>query len=152
MSLFFYSILRVNYILFENTKQCVFHSSQFMMHCCFLAVESARCQDSEEGQLPAKIMKLFLNLDYQLRLFSFLFLLEAVVFCCCCYFWLHWVFVAVRGLSLVAVSGGYSSLWCTGFSLRWLLLQRSTGSRHVGFSSCGTRALERRLSSCGTQA
>ena len=27
------------------------------------------------------------------------------------YFWLCWVFVAVRGLSLVAVSGGYSSLW-----------------------------------------
>ena len=25
-------------------------------------------------------------------------------------------------------------------------------SRHVGFSSCGSRALERRLSSCGTQA
>ena len=24
------------------------------------------------------------------------------------YFWLLWVFVAVRGLSLVAVSGGYS--------------------------------------------
>ena len=38
------------------------------------------------------------------------------------YFWLRWVFVAVRGLSLVAVSGGYSSLWCAGFSLRWLLL------------------------------
>ena len=29
----------------------------------------------------------------------------------------------------------------TGFSLRWLLLLRSTGSRYVGFSSCGTRAL-----------
>ena len=27
------------------------------------------------------------------------------------YFWLCWVFVAVRGLSLVASSGGYSSLW-----------------------------------------
>ena len=26
------------------------------------------------------------------------------------YFWLHWVFVAVRGLSLVAASGGYSTL------------------------------------------
>ena len=25
------------------------------------------------------------------------------------------------------------------------------GSRRVGFSSCGTRALERRLSSCGTR-
>ena len=54
------------------------------------------------------------------------------------YFWLCWVF-AVCGLSLVAVSGGYSSLWCTGFSLQWLLL-RSTGSRRTGFSSCGARA------------
>ena len=32
---------------------------------------------------------------------------------------------------------GYSSLWCTGFSLQWLLLLRSTGSRQAGFSSCG---------------
>ena len=45
-----------------------------------------------------------------------------------------------RRLSLVAASGGYSSLWCAGFSLRWLLLLQSTGSRRVGFSSCGTRA------------
>ena len=29
---------------------------------------------------------------------------------------------------------------------------QSTGCRHVGFSSCGSRALERRLSSCGTRA
>ena len=56
------------------------------------------------------------------------------------YFWLHWVFVVARGLSLVAASRGYSSLWCTCFSLRWLLLLWSTGSRHVGFSSCGMRA------------
>ena len=33
------------------------------------------------------------------------------------------------GFSLVAASGGCSSLWCAGFSLRWLLLLRSTGSR-----------------------
>ena len=56
------------------------------------------------------------------------------------YFWLHWVFVAACGLSLVAASGGYSSLRCTGFSLQWLLLLRSTGSRHAGFSSCSMRA------------
>ena len=44
-------------------------------------------------------------------------------------------------LSLVAVSEGYSSLKrCAGFSLRWLLLLRSTGSRRTGFSSCGTWA------------
>ena len=54
--------------------------------------------------------------------------------------WLRWVFVAVRGLSLVAASRGYYSLRCAGFSLRWLLLWWSTGSRHVGFSSCGARA------------
>ena len=45
------------------------------------------------------------------------------------YFWLHWVFVAAHGLSLVAVSGGYSSLWCACFLLGWLLMLRSTGSR-----------------------
>ena len=56
------------------------------------------------------------------------------------YFWLLGVFVAACRLSLVASSGGYSSLWCAGFSLWWLLLLWSTGSRHVGFSSCGTRA------------
>ena len=45
------------------------------------------------------------------------------------YFWLHWVFVAARGLSLVAASGGYSSLWCAGFS-------------HCSdFSCCGAQAL-----------
>ena len=68
------------------------------------------------------------------------------------YFWLCWVFATVRGLSLVAVSRGYSSLWCAGFSLWWLLLLHSTGSRHVGFSSCVSGAIERRLSSCGTRA
>ena len=52
------------------------------------------------------------------------------------YFWLCWVFVAERGLSLVAASGGYSSLRCTGFSLSWLLLLWSTGSRHTVFSIC----------------
>ena len=56
------------------------------------------------------------------------------------YFWLLWVFVAAHRLSLVVASWGYSLLWCMGFSLRWLLLLRSTGSRHRGFSSCGTRA------------
>ena len=68
------------------------------------------------------------------------------------YFWLCWVFVAACGLSLVAVSGGYSSLRCAGFSLRWLLLLQSMGSRRVGFRNCGSWALERRLSSCGAGA
>ena len=68
------------------------------------------------------------------------------------YFWLHWVFVAARRLSLLAASGGYTSLRCVGFSLQWLLLLWSMGSRYAGFSSFGSWALERRLSSCGAQA
>ena len=60
-------------------------------------------------------------------------------------YWLLWVFVAAHGLSLVAASGGYSSLQCAGFSLWWLLLLQSTGMQasvvaaHV-LSSCGSRA------------
>ena len=48
-------------------------------------------------------------------------------------YWLCWVFAAAWGLfSPVAAIGGYSLLPCAGFSLRWLLLLRSTGSRHAG--------------------
>ena len=46
--------------------------------------------------------------------------------------WLCWVFVSVRGLSLVAASGGHSSSRCAGLSLSWPLLLRSTGSSHAG--------------------
>ena len=44
------------------------------------------------------------------------------------------------GLSLVVGCGGYSSLQCVGFSLRWLLLLRSMGSGCAGFSSGGSWA------------
>ena len=68
------------------------------------------------------------------------------------YFWLHWVFIAACGLSLVAVSKVYSSLPCTGFSLWWLLLLWSMGSRCVGFSSCGTQAQQLWLTGARAQA
>ena len=42
----------------------------------------------------------------------------------------------MHGLSLVAASGGSSSLRCTGFSLQQLLVLWSTGSRRAGFSVC----------------
>ena len=48
-----------------------------------------------------------------------------------------WVFVAARGLSLVAVSGGYSWLWCTGATLGC----GARASHCSGFSCCGARAL-----------
>ena len=74
------------------------------------------------------------------------------------YLWLCWVFIVVRGLSLVVVSGGYSLLWYAGFSLQLLLLQ---GSQHMprlqqlwlaGSRVCGLQELQHMLSSCGSRA
>ena len=48
------------------------------------------------------------------------------------YFWLCWVFISVRGLSLVVASGGHSSSRCAGLSPSRPLLLRSTGSRWAG--------------------
>ena len=47
------------------------------------------------------------------------------------YLWLWWVFVSVRGLSLVAASVGHSSSRCAGLS-SWPLFLRSTGCRRAG--------------------
>ena len=46
-------------------------------------------------------------------------------------FWLCWVFVSVRGLSLVVASGGHSSSRCAGLSLSRPLFLGSTGSRRA---------------------
>ena len=75
------------------------------------------------------------------------------------YLWLHWVFIAAYGLSLVVASGASlrCSAWvshCSGFSCcgaRALGAWASVVVAH-GLSSCGLWALERRLSSCGTWA
>ena len=75
---------------------------------------------------------------FRLTIFTYLFYKFIYLFIYM--FWLRWVFIAAHGLSLLVVSGGYSWLGCAGFSLRWLLLLRSTGSRRAGFSSCGTWA------------
>ena len=62
------------------------------------------CSDSHESQAS--------NLNYVF------FFLNKFIYLFICF----WVFVAARGLSLVAVS---ASLQCSGFSLQWLLLLRS---------------------------
>ena len=64
--------------------------------------------------------------DLGLRLKLFFFLILFI------YLWPCWVFVSVRGLSLVAASGGHSSSQCAGLSLSRPLLLRSTGSRRAG--------------------
>ena len=96
------------------------------------------CEQAERvEQQPSSLWPLPSFIKRNLLIFSFFFNKFIYSFI---YFWPCWVFVAARGLSLVAASGGYSSLQCVGFSFWWLLLLRSTGSRRMGFSSCGMRA------------
>ena len=74
------------------------------------------------------------------------------------YFWLCWVCVAAHRLSPVAVGGDYSSLQCLAFPLQWPLvakqglqgMQASVVATH-GLSSCGSQALEHRLTSYGAE-
>ena len=70
-----------------------------------------------------------LSFIYKAAFFFFLNFLGLFIYF---YLWLCCVFVSVRGLSLVAASGGHSSSQCTGLSLSRPLLLRSTGSRRAG--------------------
>ena len=65
-------------------------------------------------------------------LYLFIYLFIYLLIYLFIYFWLCWVFVSVRGLSLVAASGGHSSSRCAGLSLSRPLLLWSTGSRCAG--------------------
>ena len=72
------------------------------------------------GKYPNKSIQQHKNSIYA-KVFHQLFFLFYFIYLLI-YFWLCWVFVAARGLSLLAASGGCSSLRCAGFSLRWLLV------------------------------
>ena len=116
-------------------------------------IESERKEKSEER---IKITNNLLFIGYIFLLYKFFFLIETTRFFKICillfflltpplqlklftnviflkelfiYFWLRWVFVATCRLSLVAASGGYFLVRCTGFSLQWLLLLQSLCSR-----------------------
>ena len=60
-----------------------------------------------EGMVvPPCMEESFQSLPWRLAVGLFFFFLNINFFI---YFWLRWLFVAVRGLSLVVASGGYSS-------------------------------------------
>ena len=88
--------------------------------------------------------------EWKLNIFTlnpFFFFLMYVCMYVCMYVWLCWVFVSVRGPSLVAASGGHSSLRCRGHSssqCAGLSLPRPLVAEH--------RLQTRRLSNCGSRA
>ena len=75
------------------------------------------------------------------------------------YLWLHWVFNAALGFSLlVAIRASLVSMCglllfrCVGFLLPRFILFWRTSSMALRLSSWGSQALELRLSSCGALA
>ena len=74
------------------------------------------------------------SMPYSTVILVFFFFLNLFI-----YLWLCWVFVSVRGLSLVAASGGHSSSRCAG-----LTIAASLVAEH--------RLQMRRLRSCGSRA
>ena len=123
----FFNILFFN-ISHPNGCELVFHCG-FDLY--FLIISMFSCASCQFVYLLQRTIY-----SSPLPIFSFFF-----------FFWLHWVFAAVRGLSLVVASRVYSLLWCAGFSLQWLLLLQSMVSRHAG-----SVVAARRLSSCGAWA
>ena len=74
------------------------------------------------------------------RVFFFLSFFFFLIFIYFFYFWLCWVFAAAHGLSSGCGERGLLFVVVHGLLMQWLLLLRSTGSRRIGFSSCGTWA------------
>ena len=115
-------------------------SSPLFIHLCyyFFLIYMQESFLNSRSQLLLDVFQIFLDIsDICSQCMAYILIFMVSLFFL---FWLCWVFVAARGLSLVGASAGYSSLRCTGFSLWWLLLLWSTGSRHICFSSCGMQA------------
>ena len=103
----------------------------------FLPLDHFSCCNLEAGlfSLPQKYIKKWelkfstFSKIYFYLFFIFNFYLFIYLFI---YLWLCWMFVSVRGLSLVAASGGHSSSRYAGLSLWRPLLLQSTGFRRAG--------------------
>ena len=122
LSSFYYSLtwsdafyIEMTYDLLPHTRHC---AKQLFLNACHFCAFFFK---------TSSLTRLAWN--YKDEAFPFFFLIFIYLFI---HFWLCWVFVSVRGLSLVAASGGHSSSRCAGLSLLRPLLLRSTGSRRAG--------------------
>ena len=95
---------------------------------CPLGTESDLPEGKRQGLAPCLCPLQFRTINIWERI---IFLCFFFFFFFSLYFLLLWVFVAMRGFSLVAAIRG-CSLCCTGFPLRCLLSLQSTGSRCGG--------------------
>ena len=108
----------------------------FLLFCYLLSLLSIMFMI--KSSLPSHITSFFfINLFYYYYYF---------------YFWLCWVFVAARGLFSGCGERGLLFVVVHRPLIAVASLVGSTGSRHLGFNSCGSWALEHGHSSCGARA
>ena len=108
--------------------KCYFHhiTPRYILSTWFITVDI-------DSNHPLRVFVRFLSINMFLFCFYFIYLfihLLAVLDLRCC----------MQAFPSSCERGGYSSLRCAGFSLPWLLLLQSMGSRCTGFSSCSTWA------------
>ena len=72
--------------------------------------------NSSLNKKTMNLLMIYVWFGYKFKIFFF-FNLNLLI-----YFWLHWIFVTVHGLSLAEASGATLLLQHAGFSLQWLLL------------------------------
>ena len=106
----------------QSLASC-FQSSQWGLWSCLISLLLVGLLRGNDW------VNLHISSFYPLFFISFFLYLFVCLFI---YLWLCWVLVSVRGLSLVAASGGHSSSRCAGLSLSRPLLLWSTGSRRAG--------------------
>ena len=109
------------------------HQTQVLTHVCINAWNVLEGPLYLEEFFPTRLGPPLLFFFAKFYIFIFLKKLFIILFIY--YFWLCWVFTAVGA----SHCGGFS--WC-----------RARALGPTGFSSCSSRALERRLSSCGSRA
>ena len=110
-------------------------------------------QDKKIRGVHCRQFYMSLTFLYILRAEALTGFLKIIYFCLLVYGCAGSSLLHMGFLQLQRVGCNYSLLWCTGFSLCWLLLLWSTVVVVVcGLSSCSSWALEQGLRGCGVWA
>ena len=124
------SLWMVAPLLYENQSLDPTFSFVFCILACEWSREGTLLQPLGSQRLGSLLGLCSSEWGWDQHLFSVFFLKLS-------YFWLHWIFIAALGLSLVTVIRVYSPVAVCGLLIAMLPSLQSMGCRVRGLSSCG---------------